>query len=161
MGLRAQPRIEGGAAASGGAADSGLAGEKVQRRVTDDLNGTIAGLLRDLASVQTSTQSKWGYKRAASAVRNLDGPIESYVQPDGTLKKIQHVGPASTRVIMEVLQTGESPTVAAAIEASGSTSKADQSRMWRQNFLTRSRVLEALNNTELGGPTKAQYRGDL
>jgi len=129
--------------------------------VNEDLNGTIAGLLRDLASVQKSTQSKWGYKRAASAVRNLDEPIESYLQPDGTLKKILHVGPASTRVILEVLQTGESPTVAAAIEASGSVSKAEQSRMWRQNFLTRSRVLAALKNPSLTGPTKAQYRGDL
>ena len=48
----------------------------------DDLNATIAGLLRDLAAVQKSQQSKWGYKRAASAVRNLDEPIESYLQPD-------------------------------------------------------------------------------
>lgn len=126
-----------------------------------DLNAKIAGLLRDLASVQKSTQSKWGYKRAASAVRNLEEPIDSYLQPDGTLKKIQHIGPASTRVILEVLQTGESPTVAAAIEASGQISKAEQSRMWRQNFLTRSRVVAALNNPSLAGPTKAQYRGDL
>ena len=139
-----------------------LMGTKVATHVpVEDLNAQIAGLLRDLASVQKSTQSKWGYKRAASAVRNLDAPIESYLQPDGTLKKIQHIGPASTRVILEVLQTGESPTVAAAIEASGDTSKAEQSRMWRQNFLTRSRVLDALNNAALTGPTKAQYRGDL
>ena len=41
------------------------------------MNAVIAGLLRDLASVQKSTQSKWGYKRAASAVRNLEEPIES------------------------------------------------------------------------------------
>jgi histidinol phosphatase-like PHP family hydrolase len=118
-------------------------------------------LLRDLAAVQKSTQSKWGYKRAASAVRNLDDPIESYLQPDGTLKKIRHVGPASTRVILEVLQTGESPTVAGAIAASGQVSKAEQSRMWRQHFLTRSRVVAALRNTALTGPTLEQYRGDL
>ncbi len=129
--------------------------------MADDLNGTIAGLLRDLASVQTSTQSKWGYKRAASAVRNLDAPIESYLQPDGTLKKIRHIGPASTRVILEVLETGQSPTVAAAIEASGNVTRAEQSRQWRQNFLTRSRVLAALNNDSLTGPRKSQYLGDL
>ena len=127
----------------------------------EDLNGTIAGLLRDLALVQKSTQSKWGYKRAASAVRNLDEPIESYLQPDGTLKKILHVGPSSTRVILEVLQTGQSSTVANAIAASGNVSKAEQSRMWRQNFLTRSRVLAALRNDTLIGPTREQYRGDL
>ena len=42
-----------------------------------DLNATIAGLLRDLASVQKSKQKQWAYKRAALAVANLDEPIES------------------------------------------------------------------------------------
>jgi len=125
------------------------------------LNAVIAGLLRDLASVQKSTQSKWGYKRAASAVRNLEEPIESYLQPDGTLRKIQHIGPSSTKVILEVLRTGESPTVAAAIAASGDVSKAEQSRMWREHFLTRSQVLAALKNRSLKGPSRKQYRGDL
>ena len=37
-----------------------------------DLNGVIAALLSDLAAVQKSQQSKWGYKRAASAIRNLE-----------------------------------------------------------------------------------------
>lgn len=128
---------------------------------TEDLNGIIAGLLRDLASVQKSTQSKWGYKRAASAVRNLDVPIESYLRPDGTLEKIKHVGPASTKVILEVLQTGESPTVASAIAASGQETKAEQTRMWRQNFLTRARVRAALDNPKLSGPARKDYRGDL
>src|SRR4051812_46625771 len=139
----------------------------VDRPVTDykdsdqDLNATIAGLLRDLASVQKSTQSKWGYKRAASAVSNLDEPIQSYLRADGTLEKIRHVGPSSTRVILEVLQTGESPTVASAIAASGQVSKAEQSRMWRQHFLTRARVRAALANRSLTGPSPDQYRGDL
>src|SRR5829696_8636585 len=66
-----------------------------------DNNRTIASLLRDLAAVQASTQSKWGYKRAASAVLNLDEPIESYLQPGGTLRKIPNIGPSSTRVILE------------------------------------------------------------
>src|SRR5438874_12999043 len=100
----------------------------------EDLNGTIAGLLRDLAAVQKSTQSKWGYKRAASAVRNLEEPIESYLQPDGPPKKIHHVGPGSTRAILEVLQTGQSPTVASAIAETGDLSQAEPGRMWPQNF---------------------------
>jgi hypothetical protein len=57
-----------------------------------DTNGTIAALLRDLASVQTSQHSRWGYKRAAAAIRNLEAPIESFLQADGTLRKIPHVG---------------------------------------------------------------------
>ena len=42
-----------------------------------DLNGKIAGLLRDLAAVQTSTQRRWGYKRAAAAGEVAYGPIPS------------------------------------------------------------------------------------
>ena len=129
--------------------------------MSDDLNATIAGLLRDLASVQKSKQKQFAYKRAALAISNLDEPIESYVRPDGTLEKIEHVGPSSTRVILEVLQTGESPTVAKAIAEGVSTSKVDQSRMWRQRFLTRSRVRAVLANRSLTGPSRDQYRGDL
>ena len=33
--------------------------------------------------------------------------------------------------------------------------------MWRQHFLTRSRVLAALENPSLVGPSREQYRGDL
>jgi histidinol phosphatase-like PHP family hydrolase len=129
--------------------------------MSDDLNATIAGLLRDLANVQKLKQKKYAYARAALAISNLDEPIQSYLRSDGTLEKIPHVGPSSTRVILEVLQTGESPSVAKAIADSGSTSKTDQSRMWRQHFLTRARVRAALANPALKGPSRDQYRGDL
>ena len=126
-----------------------------------DLNATVAGLLRDLAAVQKSKQKQFAYKRAALAVSSLDRSIDAYLRSDGTLEKIQHIGPSSARVILEVLRTGESPTVANAIAQGGSTSKTDQSRMWRQHFLTRSRVLKALANSSLTGPSRDQYRGDL
>jgi putative hydrolase len=129
--------------------------------MNDDLNATIAGLLRDLASVQKAAQKKYAYQRAALAVSNLDEPIEAYLLPDGTLAKIPHIGPSSTRVVLEVLRTGESATVAKAIAESGGASKADQSRLWRKHFLTRSRVLAALANASLAGPSRDQYRGDL
>ena len=76
-----------------------------------DINGIVSAALRDFAWVQTSTQSRWGYKRAASAVLALEEPIESLLQPDGTLRKIPNIGPSSTRVILEVLKTGTSPTI--------------------------------------------------
>ena len=38
-----------------------------RKRSTSDTNGGIAALLRDLAAVQKSKQSAWGYKRAANA----------------------------------------------------------------------------------------------
>jgi hypothetical protein len=126
-----------------------------------DSNGLIAALLRDLASAQTSHHSRWGYKRAAAAIRNLDAPIESYVQPDGTLRKIPHVGPASTRVIMEVLNTGRSEIVERQIEAGGLAHEVEKSRGLRDHFLTRAQVVAALADKKLRGPTLAQYRGDL
>ena len=51
-----------------------------------DLNGKIAALLRDFAAVQKSKQSMWGYKRAARSVLGLEEPIESFLQPAGTLR---------------------------------------------------------------------------
>ena len=128
---------------------------------TRDTNSLIAGLLRDLATAQTSTQSKWGYKRAAAAVRELEESIETLVLPDGTLRKIAHVGPASTRIIMEVLATGGSPTVEAVVAASPKRSDVEKSRLLREAFLSRAQVMAALADPALQGPTLPQYRGDL
>ena len=126
-----------------------------------DTNQLIASLLRDLASVQPSAQSKWGYKRAASAILNLDTPIEALVRPDGTLGKIKHIGPSSTRIILEVLRHGTSPTVQQAVAASGRGSEVEKRRDWRSNFLSRAQVVAALHNSELKGPRRSDYRGDL
>ncbi len=130
------------------------------RRVTDS-NSTIAGLLRDLAAVQTSTQKKWAYARAADAIAGLATPIESFLQVDGTLRKIAQIGPSSTRVILEVLRTGTSPTVERALAESGKTEEVEQDRAVRDTFLSRAEVLAALSNRRLGGPTLEDYRGDL
>jgi putative hydrolase len=126
-----------------------------------DTNGLVAALLRDLAAVQTSQHSRWGYKRAAAAVRNLDEPIEALLQPDGTLRKIPHVGPSSTRVILEVLKSGRSETVERAVAASGRGSDVEKSRGLRDNFLTRAQVIAALRDAKLRGPGLSSYRGDL
>jgi histidinol phosphatase-like PHP family hydrolase len=126
-----------------------------------DLNGKIAALLRDFAAIQKSKQSMWGYKRAASTILTLEEPIESFVQPDGTLRKIRNIGPASSRVILEVLQTGTSPTVEKAIAESGQTDDIERRRDLRGHFLSRSQVLAALRNPKLTGPGLDDYRGDL
>src|SRR5881275_1752851 len=97
-----------------------------------DMNGRIAALLRDFAAVQKSKQSMWGYKRAASAILALEQPIESLLNPDGTLQKIPNIGPSSTRIILEVLNTGSSPTIES-----------------------------ALRNRKLTGPRVEDYHGDL
>lgn len=126
-----------------------------------DMNGRIAALLRDLAAVQKSQPSKWGYKRAAAAILGLAEPIESFVQPDGTLRKIPNIGPSSSRVILEVLQTGTSATVERAIAETGKGSDVERRRELRDHFLSRAQVLAALRNHQLTGPTLKAYRGDL
>jgi histidinol phosphatase-like PHP family hydrolase len=131
------------------------------RSVGLDTNGLAAAMLRDMASVQQSTQSKWGYKRAAAAVLNLDRPLEELVEPDGSLRKIIHVGPASTRIIQEVLRTGTSAIVEQAIAAAAKTDEVGIRRRWRTNFLSHAQVLRALHDRHLTGPALEDYRGDL
>lgn len=126
-----------------------------------DTNLVIAGLLRDLAETQASTQRAWGYKQAAYAILALDDPIERLVQPDGALAKIARIGPSSTRVILEVLATGQSALVEGAVEASGRRDEIERRRGLRQHFLSRARVRAVLADNALVGPQPADYRGDL
>src|SRR5262249_6285993 len=126
-----------------------------------DMNGLIAALLRDFAAIQTSKQRRWGYQRAAAAVLALEEPIESFLQPDGTLRKIPNIGPSSTRVILEVLRTGSSATVEAAVAGSGRGPDIEKSRGLGANFLSRAQGVDALRNSKLRGPKLAEYRGDL
>src|SRR6185295_18408890 len=126
-----------------------------------DMNGKIAALLRDFAAIQKSKQSMWGYKRAAAAILALEEPIESLLQPDGTLRKIPNIGPSSSRVILEVLKTGTSETVERAIAGSGQKSDIERRRDLRGHFLSRAQVLAALRNRKLGGPELGDYHGDL
>ena len=126
-----------------------------------DMNGRIAALLRDFAAIQKSKQSMWGYKRAASAVLSLEQPIETLLNPDGTLQKIPNIGPSSTRIILEVLGTGTSPTIESAIAGSGQAGDVERRRGLRGHFLSRAQVLSALRNTRLKGPRVEDYHGDL
>src|ERR1700704_3343809 len=126
-----------------------------------DMNGKIAALLRDFAAIQKSKQSMWGYKRAAAAVLALDEPIESLLQPDGTLRKIANIGPSSTRIILEVLQTGTSPTIERAIAESGQAGDVERRRGLRDHFLSCAQVLAGISNGRLKGLRLEVYRGDL
>lgn len=129
--------------------------------MTTDTNARVSALLRDLAAVQTSQQSRWGYRRAAAAILALEEPLEALLQADGTLRKIPNVGPSSTRVILEVLQTGHSETVERAVATSTESTTVERSRELRGNFLSRAQVAATLRNKTLRGPRLEDYRGDL
>jgi putative hydrolase len=109
-----------------------------------DVNGIAAALLRDLSLVQTSPHSMWGYKRAASAVFQLDEPITALLQADGTLRKIPHIGPSSARVMLEVIHTGGSPTVERTVDASPKRAEVERRRALRNGFLSRAQVVAIL-----------------
>ena len=134
----------------------------VQRsRTYADVNAVVGGYLRDLAFVQSSQQKMFGYKRAAAAILALDLPLTDLVGSDGALPRIAGIGPGSTRVIHEILHTGESPTVEHAIDGSGRRADIERRRQLRQHFLSRAEVRRVLADPAFQGPTLQQYRGDL
>jgi histidinol phosphatase-like PHP family hydrolase len=124
-------------------------------------NARISALLRDLAAAQTVREKRWAYRRAADAVMALDEPIEALLQPDGTLRKIPHVGRSSAKVILEALATGGSERVERAVAESAQAADIARSRALRDDVLSRADVVEALGDVSLGGPAVSEYRGDL
>ena len=134
---------------------------KHNSRMHADVNAVVSGYLRDLASVQSSQQKMFGYKHAAAAILALDRPLTDLVGAGGVLPRIPGIGPASTRVISEILATGESPTVEHAIDESARRAEIERARELRRHFLSRAEVRRVLTDTELPGPTLQEYRGDL
>jgi histidinol phosphatase-like PHP family hydrolase len=133
----------------------------VQRSRYADVNAVVGGYLRDLAFAQSSQQKMFGYKRAAAAIFALDMPLTDLVGPDGTLPRISGIGPGSTRIIREILDTGASPTVEHAIEGSDRRADIERRRQLRRHFLSRAEVRRVLSDPAFEGPTLQQYRGDL
>jgi putative hydrolase len=126
-----------------------------------DVNAQVAGFLRDLSLAQTSQQKMWGYKRASSSIMRLEKSLNDLRDASGALTKIPGIGPASTRVIREVLDTGESPTVERAIDERGNRSEIERRRALRLHFLSRAEVLRVLTDESLAGPRLSDYRGDF
>jgi histidinol phosphatase-like PHP family hydrolase len=124
-----------------------------------DINGIVSGVLRDFAAIQRSTQSRWGYKGAAAAVRRLEHPLSELVEA-GTLARIRGVGPASTRIILEVLEHGFSPTVEQAVAASGQQAEILRRRALRHGFLSRAEVIRIVAIDAPGLVSVSDYRGD-
>jgi histidinol phosphatase-like PHP family hydrolase len=130
-------------------------------RAYADVNAVVGGYLRDLAFAQSSHQKMFGYKRAAAAILSLDRPLTDLLGPDGALPRIPGIGPGSTRVIREILETGASPTVDQAIERSERRADIERRRELRRHFLSRAEVRRILAESGYDGPTVDQYRGDL
>jgi len=135
--------------------------ERASRQHEVDLNAVAAGLLHDLASIQTVKHKKWGYSGAAAAVLGLGEPLYALRQADDSIRKIAGVGPSSERILKEVLETGGSPTVESAVEASGRAADVARRRALREHIFSRARVLDILRDPSLSGPTLQDYGGDF
>src|SRR3954466_8095368 len=133
----------------------------VQQSRHVDVNAVVGGYLRDLAFAQSSQQKMFGYKRAAAEILALDTPLTELVGPDGALPRISGIGPGSTRITREILDTGESPTVEDAVQQSDRRKDIERRRQLRQHFLSRAEVRRVLSDPALTGPAPEQYRGDL
>ena len=126
-----------------------------------DVNAVAAGFLRDLAYAQTSEQKMFGYKRAANAVLALEEPLTNLAGPGRRLPRIPGIGPASERVILEVLEGGTSPTADAAVARSDRAADIERRRTMRGHFLSRAEVLRVLRDARFDGPSLADYQCDL
>jgi histidinol phosphatase-like PHP family hydrolase len=126
-----------------------------------DVNAVAAGFLRDLAYAQTSQPKMFGYKRAAAAVLALEEPLTRLTGPGRRLARIPGIGPASERVILEVLEGGTSPTAEAAVARSEKAADVARRRGLRGHFLSRAEVLRVLREPGFVGPSLADYHGDF
>jgi putative hydrolase len=143
-------------------AQSAAAGASTSTRFRHaDVNAVVGGYLRDLAFAQSSQQKMFGYKRAAAAILALEMPLTDLVESDGALPRISGIGPGSTRIIREILDTGESPTVEHAIDESDRRADIERRRRLRRHFLSRAEVRRVLADPAVEGPSLEEYRGDL
>jgi histidinol phosphatase-like PHP family hydrolase len=128
-----------------------------------DTNVAVAGLLLDMAALQRSKQSSFGYKRAASAIFSLDRRLDTYLER-GALREIHGVGPAVERIVLEHAAGGISPTVETLLAQAPASQREDvlERRQVREGFLSWASVLDALaapRPAEVVSPSS--YRGDL
>lgn len=127
----------------------------------DDVNMAAAALLYDMAALQPTERSQFGYKRAAKAIIGLPVSVADLVAA-GTLREIPFVGPASARIITEVVEQGRSPSVEAAIEKTTRPSQVASRRQFRGAYLSHFAMQRALAAPIGGGVvSRADYRGDF
>ena len=113
--------------------------------IRDDVNIVAAGFLYDMAVLQSSARSAFGYKRASKVIATaLDGSLRDLVA-QGTVRDVPYLGRASERVIEEVVATGESAAVSTAVETSPKRADVHKRRQFRRAYLSRHAMMLALD----------------
>src|SRR5260221_9355893 len=130
--------------------------------VRDDRNIVAAGLLHDLAILQSSEQRSFGYKRAATAFgAETDRSIVDLVE-EGTLRDVPYVGASSERIASELVKTGTSASVQSAVTGSTKRSEVEKRRKFRRAFLSRHAMRQALEAALPASIVSTRtYLGDL
>ncbi len=127
-----------------------------------DLNILAGGLLQDLALLQPSERSRFGYKRAARAIASgIDRSVVDLVD-EGVLRDVPFVGPSSERVIVELVRTGTSASVEKAVAVSSRRTEVEKRRRYRRAYLSRYAMRTALDAALPASIVSTRgYRGDL
>ena len=113
--------------------------------VRDDRNIIAAGLLHDLAILQSSERSSFGYKRAAKAIAaGIDRSVVDLID-EGLLRDVPFVGAASERIVTELVRAGESASVERAVDASAKRTEVQKRRKYRRAYLSRHAMRLALD----------------
>lgn len=136
-------------------------GQKRNEWVIEDTNLVAAGLLYDMAALQPNERSRFGYKRAAKAIVYLPVAVADLVKA-GSLREISFIGPSSTRIVTELVETGKSLTVETAVAKAGKSAIVAKVRQLRDGYLSHfvmAQVLGAELDPSIVG--KGDYRGDF
>ena len=113
--------------------------------VRDDVNIVAAGLLYDMAILQSSERSAFGYKRAGKVLATaLDASLRDLVAA-GMVREVPFLGPASERIIEELVAMGESATVTKAVANSPKRTDVEKRRKFRRAYLSRHSMMTALD----------------
>jgi histidinol phosphatase-like PHP family hydrolase len=114
-----------------------------------------------MAALQPTERSQFGYKRAAKAIIGLPVSVADVVAA-GTLRDIAFIGPASARIVTELVQLGASPTVDAAIDKSGKRSVVESRRALRMHYLSQHAMEQVLGlPMDPSIVSRASFRGDF
>jgi len=121
-----------------------------------------AGLLHDLATLQSSERSSLGYKRAAKVLASgIDRSVIDLVE-EGTLRDVPFVGASSERIVDELVRTGKSASVTAAVVGSSKRSDVEKHRTFRRAYLSRHAMRLVLDAALPASVVSTKhYLGDL
>jgi putative hydrolase len=131
----------------------------------DDFNLAVAGVLYDLSLLHQPKPSALGYRRAARAAFHFERDLRDEVAR-GTLRELRGIGPSTERIVRELTETGDSATLARAIEQHPKPELARAERAARHRlrtgFLSRAKAKQALDEAAPEGTvSRASYRGDF